>query len=146
MSYNSQVQGAISISPPIAYHHFRESAFLRGTPANRKKDPAVRFGVETTDVETDEGTLTRQRATDIIPAYGDPMRAYRIVEELDELLGELPPGLTLSGFLEGSGEDDTDLWRVYVVGGRAVKVRARVVWPLSDHGLGEDEVEVSTRG
>lgn len=131
MGYLTRVNGRIAITPPLPWGAIRDSAYI-STDDCPFVGTSVAIHVETERTETDEGTLTVRTGTAITGAHGDggaPYKAYDIVEDLQKVIDQFGEGRTFTGYLQGEGEDPGDLWRLYVVNGRAVEVKPTIVWP-----------------
>ena len=132
MGYTTRVTGEFVIEPPLTWNEIKASPF---EPVGRGKygamDIDLDLRVEETSVDTEEGTLVRRTAPALVMRQIDEYRARSLVEQVQRCL-DLFPGHTFTGRLECEGEENTDLWRVVVRGGRAVKVTPRIVWPDED--------------
>jgi hypothetical protein len=124
MGYNTSVSGEITITPPLTWNEIKDSPFLGC-------DLDVALHVQEETVDTEDGTLTRKTATALVPAWEDSYKAYHLVEHVQRALDAFP-GHTFTGRLECEGEDNTDIWRVIIRDGRAVKIEPRIVWPDED--------------
>lgn len=134
MGYTTHVRGEFTIEPPLTWNEIKDSPFEpvgRGQYCALDIDLALR--VEETSVDTDEGTLVRRTGTALVMRQIDEYRARDLVEQVQRCLG-LFPGHTFTGRLECEGEENTDLWRVIVRDGRAVRIEPRIVWPDEDGG------------
>lgn len=130
MGYYTRVTGEIRIEPPLTWQEFKDSRFLPGSP-NDNGNYDVRLCVDEETVDTDEGQLVRKTASVVLPRWDDSFKAYNLVEHVQAVIDAFP-GHTFSGRLECEGEDNTDMWRVVVRNGHAVKVEPRIVWPDED--------------
>lgn len=127
MGYYTSVEGAISITPPLAWNEIKDNPFNpKSTQYDDGMDVKLRITEET--VDTDEGQLIRRTAATVIPASSESYKAYYLVEHLQKLIDK-HPGHTFTGRLECNGEEAGDLWRCVVRDGRAVKVTPQLVWP-----------------
>lgn len=124
MGYNTSVTGEIRIEPPLTWREFKDSPF-----ADRDMDVKLRIDAET--VDTDDGPLMRKTASAIVPAWEDSYKAYKLIEHVQQAIDAFP-GHTFTGRLECEGEENTDIWRVVIRDGRAVRVEPRIVWPDED--------------
>jgi hypothetical protein len=124
MGYNTSVSGEIRIEPPLAWREFKDSPFT-GT------DKDVTLHVDEETVTTDDGPLIRKTAIALVPTWEDSYKAYKLVEHVQEAIDAFP-GHTFTGRLDCEGEENTDLWRVVIRDGRAVRVEPRIVWPDED--------------
>jgi hypothetical protein len=124
MGYNTSVTGEIRIEPPLAWREFKDSPF-----AGRDMDVKLRIDEET--IDTDDGPLIRKTASAIVPAWEDSYKAYKLIDHVQQAIDAFP-GHTFTGRLECEGEENTDIWRVVIRDGRAVRIEPRIVWPDED--------------
>lgn len=132
MGYYTRHEGEITITPPLPWRDIKDSPFVDANQAD--KHCKLRLVEET--VETDDGTLTRKQAVAVTCTWTGQTKAYRIEEHLQELIDLHGKDRTFSGYIEAEGEDAGDLWRLAVVGGRAVRIEPRIVWPEIPSGGG----------
>lgn len=127
MSYTTRVTGGFAITPPLAWPEFKDSEFA---PHNIKTsyDPSLALHVDEDTVNTDEGPLLRRTATALVMREIDEYRERGLVDEVQRAIDSFP-GHTFTGHLECEGEENTDIWRVVIRDGHAVKVQPRIVWP-----------------
>lgn len=127
MGYATRVDGEFEITPPLTWQEFKDSRFA---PHNIESsyEPSLVLRVDEDSVDTEEGTLLRRTATALVMREIDEYRAYSLLDEVQEAVDAFP-GRTWTGRLDCEGEENTDLWRVYVRDGKAVKVEPRIVWP-----------------
>lgn len=131
MGYYTTVTGEISIEPPLTWAEIKASPFA---PSDTVRDDFdVRLRIEETAVDTDEGQLIRRAASALVASWSDCFKAYYLVEHIQKAIDAFP-GHTFTGRLECEGEENTDIWRVVVRDGRAVKVEPRIVWPDEEAG------------
>jgi len=132
MGYTTHVTGEFAIEPPLTWNEIKASPF---EPVVRGKYGAVDIDldicVEETSVDTDEGTLVRRIGTALAMRQIDEYRARDLVKQVQRCI-DLFPGHTFTGRLECEGEENTDLWRVIIRDGRAVRIEPRIVWPDED--------------
>lgn len=133
MGYSVSITGEIDITPPLPWGRIKGSPFLPDE-ARKGGGKDVKFRIEQTDRETDEGTLTVRSATALMPTWTDDARARRLVEEVQEVI-DAHPGHEFTGRFDCAGERPGDLWRVEIHDRRAVKVQPRIVWPDGSEGL-----------
>ena len=132
MGYYTRVTGELHIEPPLTWPEFKDSRFLPGSPNdNGNYDVQLRADEET--VDTDEGQLVRKTASVLLPRWDDSFKAYNLIEHVQAVIDAFP-GRTFTGRLECEGEDNTDMWRLIVRDGRAVRVEPRIVWPDEEDG------------
>ena len=133
MSYRTHVTGEFAITPPLTWNKFKDSEF---TPENVKGKWDVSLVLRVTEdtVDTDEGPLLRRTATALVMREIDEYRERGLVAEVQSAIDSFP-GHTFTGRLDCEGEENTDIWRVVIRDGRAVKVEPRIVWPDEDGDL-----------
>lgn len=131
MGYYTNIHGQITIDPPIPWGEVRDSAFLRGEDG-WLSDPnfSLALRIDEEEVETAEGTLVRRLADAVEPIKDE---SYKTGGEdckasLQCILNGWGEGRMFTGRLEGYGEDNDDMWRLYVVDGKAVLERPRIMW------------------
>lgn len=136
MGYTTRVTGEFAIEPPLTWKEIKESPFQpRATGPTRYGAPDIDLvlRVEETTVDTDDGEMVRRTASALVMPYIDEYRARGLVEQVQRCI-DLFPGHTFTGRLECEGQENTDLWRVIVRDGRAVRIEPRIVWPDEDGG------------
>ncbi|MFK0062661.1 DUF6205 family protein [Streptomyces werraensis] len=124
MGYNTSVTGEIRIEPPLSWREFKDSPFTG-------QDMDVKLRIDAETVDTDDGPLMRKTASAIVPAWEDSYKAYKLIEHVQQVIDAFP-GHTFTGRLECEGEENTDIWRVIVRDGRALRIEPRIVWPDED--------------
>ena len=129
MGYYTQVTGQITIDPPLRWVDVKDSPFL---PEACDRDVAL--VIQRDIVQTDDGTLNHLSAVAIERATDDSYRTYSIEAHLQELLDQWGDGRSFDGYLEGHGEDNEDIWRLYVRDGKAIKAKVQLVWPEGTPG------------
>lgn len=135
VGYNTTVDGEIRIEPPLTWAEFKGSPFYE-TERTGKRD--VRLKVDEEIVDTDEGQLVRRTAVALEGAYEGGYKAYQLLEHVQEAIDAFP-GHTFAGRLDCEGEEASDVWRVVVRDGTAVKVEPRIVWPDEDEAGERDD-------
>jgi hypothetical protein len=127
MGYVTHVTGEFAIEPPLTWPEIKNSKWA---PDNAKNsyDPSLTLRVDEQTVDTDDGPLLHRTATALVMREIDEYRAYGLLEEVQAAVDSFP-GHTFTGRLECEGEENTDLWRVIIRGGRAVRIEPRIVWP-----------------
>lgn len=130
MSYTTHVRGEFAINPPLAWSEFNESKF---TPDNVEKNhtPSLILRVNEERVDTEDGVFFRRTATALVMREIDEYRERGLVDEVQSAIDSFP-GHTFTGRLECEGEENTDIWRVVVRDGQAVRIEPRIVWPDED--------------
>ncbi|MCT2591096.1 hypothetical protein LHJ74_14460 [Streptomyces sp. N2-109] len=130
MGYTTRVTGEFAISPPLAWSEFKDSPFSPFPPAgDHRLELVLRVAEET--VQTDDGPLLRRTASALVMSDIDEYRAYGLIDAVQAALDAFP-GHVFTGRLECEGEENTDMWRVVIRDGRAVKVVPSIVWPDED--------------
>lgn len=121
MGYNTRVTGEMRIDPPLTAAEVREWEAIN-------RHPDVKLRVEESTVIVDEGELIKRTAAALVPAWEEPFKAYSLEGDVQTFLN-LFGVERLSGYFECSGEEDGDLWRLYIVDGKSTKVEPQIVWP-----------------
>lgn len=124
MGYYSTVTGEIAIIPPLSWKEIKDSPLL---PHDEQRQDA-KLALEESTVDTEDGTLIRRNAPRIVPATDDSYKAYDVVGAVQEIVNAFP-GHTYTGYLQGEGEENDDMWRVYVKDGKAIEVKPEITWP-----------------
>lgn len=130
MSYTTHVTGEFAIEPPLTWPEFRDSEFA---PHNAKSswDPDLILRVNEENVDTADGPLLRRTATALVMREISEYNSRNLMATVQKAIDAFP-GHDWSGRLECEGEENTDMWRVVIRDGRAVKVEPRIVWPDED--------------
>lgn len=127
MSYVTCATGEFRITPPLTWREMKDSPFLPNGTSSR--DLVLRVDEET--VDGDDGVLIRRTASALVMREIDEYRAYDLLDHVQQAVAAFP-GHEWSGRLECEGEDNSDMWRVVIRNGRAVKVQPRIIWPDED--------------
>jgi hypothetical protein len=130
MSYTTHVRGEFTIEPPLTWPEFKDSPFA--TDDRRASDLVLRVDEQT--IDTDDGPLLRRTATALVMREIDEYNSRNLLAQVQKAIDAFP-GHAFTGRLDCEGEENTDLWRVVVRDGRAVKVEPRIVWPDEDGAL-----------
>lgn len=130
MGYTTHVRGEFTIDPPLTWSEFKDSPFSPYPPAGDDRIELV-LRVDEETIETDDGPLLRRTASALVMSEIDEYRAHGLLDVVQRAVDSFP-GHTFTGRLECEGEENTDMWRVVIRNGRAVKVEPRIVWPDED--------------
>ena len=133
MGYYSQVTGAIGIKPTIP-HSIVVDLINAGYAPDEKgnyrgdKDAMLQYDVNTS--ETAEGRLTSYSGWAIVGSSEDSYKVYTLMKDVQAIVNMLGTEIyRFLGYLEIKGEEQGDLWRIYVKDGKAVEVKPTIVWP-----------------
>jgi hypothetical protein len=75
------------------------------------------------------GVVEVHQAYGIIPSTNDSVKGYRMIEELQLLVDQIPGDVDITGHIRGRGELG-DHTRYYVAGNRrVVEEKAKILWP-----------------
>lgn len=132
MGYTTHVTGEFAIEPPLTWAEFKDSPFSPYAPAGDNRLELV-LRVEEKAVKTDDGPLMKRTAVALAMVDIDEYRAHGLLDVVQQAIDAFP-GHAFTGRLECEGEENTDIWRVVVRNGRAVKVTPRIVWPDEEDG------------
>lgn len=130
MGYTTHVTGELAIEPPLFWPEFKDSRFAPNNITS-SYTPSLVLRVTEESVDTDEGPLLKRTATALVMREIDEYRERGLVDEVQSAIDSFP-GHTFTGRLDCEGEENTDIWRVVIRDGRAVKVTPRIVWPDED--------------
>ena len=130
MGYTTHVTGAFAIEPPLTWNEFKDSEFAPHNVQGSWEQSLI-LCVDEETVDTDDGPLLRRTAKSLAMREIDEYRERGLVAEAQRAIDSFP-GHTFTGRLECEGEENTDIWRVVVRDGRAVRVEPRIVWPDED--------------
>jgi hypothetical protein len=127
MSYDITLTGEIQIEPPLIWRDVQDSVFLEINARHRKTGRQLRFVIEETSVETNEGTLIRKEAVALVPTWGNYGSPEMMKKHLQELVDAFPEQI-YTGRIDAEGEESGDMWRLKVVNGVARVFRPDIVW------------------
>ena len=128
MGYHSHVSGEITITPPISWKELQEKGYNK--EGRWTSDwTHVRLEVEAETVSTDDGELTRYTAEAIVPSTDDSFKAYGLTKHVQKIVDDFPEHDFTGGYFQVEGEDNVDLWRVYVRRGKTIEVKPEIKWP-----------------
>ncbi|MFI7315189.1 DUF6205 family protein [Streptomyces hygroscopicus] len=130
MGYTTGVTGEFTITPPLTWNEIKNSPFSPYPPAGDDRLELV-LRVDEENIETDDGPLIRRTASALVMVDIDEYRAHNLLNVVQQAIDAFP-GHVFTGRLECEGEENTDLWRVVIHDGRAVRVEPRIVWPDED--------------
>lgn len=138
MSYETSVEGYLTITPPLNGREIREFDDMMPT-IGRWDQMALRLDIVNDEVETDEGTLTKRTAEHVYPWKEDSFRASDFAQHVRQVVDHFGVTHDFNGEFEGHGEDFDDIWRIYVWrdgGGkhRVTKIKAVITWPTREQG------------
>lgn len=129
MGYNTDARGQISIDPPIPWGEIKDSPFLPENARARATERDIMFRIDSEEVDTPEGTLTRRTAVALVQSWDGDARNYNIVDHLQEVVTRHGANRTFTGRFDMEGEVSGDIWRLLVRNGKAVRVDPIVTWP-----------------
>jgi hypothetical protein len=127
MGYRTHVTGEFTIVPPLPWNKIRDSKYAPHNVTSRY-DPDVILRIEEETVDTEEGPLFRRKATALVMREIDEYRADNLIDHVQNVVNSAP-GHDFVGYLECEGEENTDIWRVYVKNGEACRIEPKIVWP-----------------
>ncbi|WP_439947246.1 DUF6205 family protein [Streptomyces sp. BBFR109] len=136
MGYTTRVCGEFAIEPPLTWNEIKASPFGHGGLVTSKYlAPGIDLflAIEESETETETGTAFHRTASKLVMQEIDEYRERGLVEQVQRVI-DLFPGHTFTGRLECEGEENTDIWRVIVRDGRALRIEPRIVWPDEDGG------------
>ncbi len=124
MGYLSHITGGCTIEPPL------DAGELRLLPSED-------YGLVRIETVEDvrvvaEGILTVRTGTRLGLAWDDAVKAYDFESDVARAVAavtEAGDGHAVNGTFRVEGEDQGDVWRLVVTGGRIARENARLVWP-----------------
>ena len=126
MGYRARFTGEITISPPLTWPELGKQSL--------QNDLRIELRQEVTDTDTGQVTVI----TGVAVKAASPSSGYKMLDELQALLGVYGGTHQFTGHIEAVGEEG-DRWRLLVRDGKAVQVYPQIIWP------GEDAAEVTRR-
>ncbi|MEV8353151.1 DUF6205 family protein [Streptomyces niveus] len=130
MGYITHVTGEFAITPQLTWTEIKDSPYSPIPPAGDDRLELV-LRVDEVTVDTDDGPLLRRTASALVMSEIDEYRAYGLLDAVQAAVDAFP-GHEWSGRLECEGEENSDMWRVIIRDGRALKIEPRIVWPDED--------------
>lgn len=134
MGYTSRVTGDIRIDPPLPWSEIRNSPYLPGGTGFTRA--CVRFILDETTVDTDEGVLTKRSAI-AIEACTSSHKHYEMQDAVNEIVTQHEA--TFTGYFELTGEDG-EQWRLAPVdrgdinGVHIERFEPTITWPAEAEG------------
>jgi hypothetical protein len=123
MGYASRLSGELTITPPLKWSEYRDSAFRHGDGSLIKLKEAV------AEYDTDEGQTTVRTANVVVPKWQDSVEAGNLVTDLIALVNAFP-GHYFAGCIVRDGEDTGDVERFWIAANGHVKSeKALLRWP-----------------
>lgn len=120
MGYYTSINGTITLSREL--NHFETTTLLVKDMYGVYLQPA-----EISKIETPEGVF-HKRVTKYVD-FELEGKNYGFEEEFRNFIAELPADVTANGYVQGEGEEQGDVWRLYVKGREVRRVAAKLVWP-----------------
>lgn len=128
MGYTTHVEGEFRIDPPLTWREIEASPFEQVGSVYLARGIDLELAVEEQEKQIEEGVAFIRSASRLVMPHIDEYRAYTLIEQVQKVL-DMFPGKTFSGSLSCEGEENTDIWRVEIRDGRAVKVEPKIMWP-----------------
>lgn len=120
MGYYTTVTGSFEIVPP-----------LKGKEMSGFTEEDIPYGLSGEIIEThkevDDGTLVI-RSLEHIYADGDSFKAYTFENDLQAMVSRFP-GHKWVGRVQGEGEEQGDMWRLYIRDGKVIRHEVKNMWP-----------------
>jgi hypothetical protein len=121
MGYYTYVNGNFKIEPPIRGKELHDF--------NEEED--IPYGLVTEVYEerkdVEDGVLIT-RVMESVWTLDDSFKAYSFDDDLQKLVDRFP-GHKWIGCVEGSGEENGDMWRLYIREGKVIKHTVKNMWP-----------------
>jgi hypothetical protein len=126
VGYYSRITGAIAIAPALKWSEYKDKGL---TDAGAPNHPSVVLRTHEEERDGEGGVMFVRWADGIIPATDESIKAYELEAEVRAIVAAFRTGRTFGGYLEISGEEQGDLWRLVVRDGRVVRIEPTVTWP-----------------
>jgi hypothetical protein len=127
MSYYNRLDGDLEIVPPLS--HAEVVGLKASNPEMFFGDIAFSIATESTERDTPDGVLTVTTASRVLPAQ-ETGRWRNAEEELGSIAATLyARGHVIRGVTNVEGEENSDMWRMCVRGGRVVRQDVILSWP-----------------
>lgn len=117
--------GEISITPPIAWSHVRDSRFRPENAAAWCDGRDLKFRLDEQAEEREDGTMIHRQAVALQPTE-EVMVRLDIVKHMQEVLDAFPDH-EFSGCIEAVGKCGP--WQLRVRDRQAVRIEGSIVWP-----------------
>ena len=136
MGYITTFSGCFTVEPPLTWAEIQQSPSWVGHPNQRDRGFSRDFygthlHITQEEVDTPEGVLIR-RHCDLVTVEGDDLRANAVMNSLRRLASDFGADHEFTGHLTAEGEENSDIWRVKIVGREVVEDHAVVLWPGDD--------------
>lgn len=123
MGYYSQVEGELRFSEPLTKGQLDDAMYAVKRDVTRSwiMEDAERVEAWTGDNDTTEFDSVRLEFE---------AKAYTLTDEVKAFVrAAATEGVTVSGEIEVIGEEQPDVWRLFVRDNRVTEEKARMVWP-----------------
>ena len=137
MGYTTHVEGEFQIDPPLTWREIEASPFERVGSVYLARGIDLELAVEEQEKQIEEGVAFIRSASRLVMPHISEYWAYTLVEQVQKVL-DMFPDKTFSGSLFCEGEENTDIWRVEIHDGRAVRVEPKIMWPEDVEALVAD--------
>lgn len=139
MGYNTTFNGGLAIEPPLNWSEIQRSPSWPGHPNQRDRGFARDFygahlHITQEEVDTPEGVLIR-RECNLVTVEGDELRADAVMNSLRRLALDFGADHEFIGTITAEGEDNSDIWRIRIVGREVVQEDSVVLWPSDDKAV-----------
>lgn len=131
----TKVDGHLKITPPLNWAEIKRDPLMIGS----WRGSALALEVESAQVETQDGFLTKKTCGVIMPVAADEISGVNIVSDAQKLLDAYPTH-TITGELDCIDTETFDRWRLVIKDGKAYRLDAQLTWHydcLSDINKGE---------
>lgn len=132
MGYYIHTSGDLKIEPPLTMKELREHPEWLGFNDTDGKGNVIRWAGRTVMVvtedeheNTDDGVLIRRQGVSV-KIWSDELRDFE--DDLQRLVDTFP-GHRWVGRIDVEGDENLDVWRVFVRGGKVIRTKPEIVWP-----------------
>lgn len=130
MGYDTNYSDEITIDPPLSWDEIQSiPEFYPEVTRYGYVSRDVKFDVQEERVNTSEGVLIKRSARAIEPLQKDSYKGYYIQEHVQQIVDKFKDTHKFSGYISAKGEEAGDIWRLYVIDGKAQAVEPTITWP-----------------
>jgi hypothetical protein len=129
MGYYTTMTGEFRIEPPLIWNQIKDGRFT-----DSREPYEFHIKVVEEEIDTPTGTLTKRTGVAVLPNE-QGIKAYEANIVLQDIVNAFPEHKFI-GHIQGEGENNTDMWRLYVRSGKVIQHEVECVWPDPPDGDG----------
>jgi hypothetical protein len=136
MGYDSSVYGEITIEPPLNWKEYKTAGYFCQSDDGGLRSEWLTLVLDIEHTEIDDGTITRKRASSVVPRVEGPMsRADEGIRgNLQSLIENFGKAHKFSGWIQRQGERQGDVqrYRISDDGTAITSEKAIMLWPTEE--------------